>query len=125
MRFLIDENLSERFVRGMDAFGEHVVHGKDEPGEGTPDEELLEHVGSAGLTLVTRDLRMLYRPAEKDAFLRHKVGAFFLHGGELSMCAIIRALVHHWPKMKALAKDTDRPFAFKVYASGGVVERPL
>ena len=66
---------------------------------------------------------MLQRPAEKAAFVRHKVGAFFLQGGQLSASAITEALIHNWPKMKTLAKDTARPFAFKVYASGQARKR--
>ncbi len=118
MRFFIDNNLSRGLANGMRAFGEDVIHITEIFPEDADDTEYLPRVGSEGWFLVTRDLRIRYRPAEKMALQQHQVGAFFMGGKNLNRCQLIQQLVRNWPRMKELAGKTNVPFAFRVPPKG-------
>ena len=118
MKFFIDNNLSEHLANGMRAFGEEVMHLKEVFPEDAEDPEWLEYIGSKGLLLVTRDEKVRRRPVELHALRQHRVGAFFLGGKNLSRCDLIQQLVRNWSRMKQLASNTKRPFAFRVPRSG-------
>ena len=118
MKFFLDNNLSERLAHGMKAFGEDVVHLKELFPQATEDVSWLKYVGDGGLFLVTRDERLRWNPAEIRAIREHRVGAFFLGGKERSRCELIQQLVRNWPRMKELAANTNRPFAYRVPPSG-------
>lgn len=118
MTFFIDNNLSQQLARGMKEFGEDVTHLQDHFPPDTDDPIWLERVGAEGWTLITRDDRVRFRPAEIQALREHRVGAFFLGGKSRSRCDLIQQLVRNWPRMKDLAARTRRPFAFRVPPSG-------
>ena len=119
MKFFIDNNLSIQMARGMEGFGEEVMHLQDEFPQGTPDEQWLQYVGDNDLILVTRDREIRRRPAELKALKDHKVGVFFLGGKNRGRCELIQQLVRNWPRMKAVAAKARKPFAFVVPPSGG------
>ena len=83
MRFFVDNNLSQKLAKGMAAFGEDVIHLKEEFPEETIDTEWLKYVGEEGLVLITRDEAIRRNPAELAALREYKVGAFFLGGKNL------------------------------------------
>ena len=118
MRFFIDNNLGKKLADGMRAFGENVIHLKDEFDEETDDEEWLKAIGRKGYFVISRDLRIRKRPAERKAFSANKVGAFFLGGKNRSSCDLIIQLVRNWPRIEELARKTKRPFAFRVPPKG-------
>ena len=118
MKFFIDNNLSPGLARGMKAFGEDVIHITEIFPDDADDTDYLPRVGSEGWFLVTRDLRIRYRPAEKMALKQHGVGAFFMSGKNLQRCQLIQQLVRNWPRMKELANKTNVPFAFHVPPTG-------
>lgn len=118
MRFFVDHNLSPQLANGMKAFGEDVVHLTEFFPEFAKDTEYLPRVGSEGWFLVTRDKRIRYRPAEREALMEHGVGAFFMGGKNRNRCQLIQQLVRNWPRMKELAHKTPVPFAFQIPPSG-------
>lgn len=118
MKFFIDNNLSPKLARGMQGFGEDVMHLKDEFQDDAKDIEWLPYIGDNNIILVTKDDRIRYHPAELNALKAHKVGAFILSGKNLNGCQLIQQLVRNWPRMKEYAKKTDRPFAFKIPPKG-------
>lgn len=118
MKFFIDNNLGQQLANGMKAFGEEVMHLKEKFSEDTPDVEWLSYVGEQNLILVTRDLKVRYRPLELKALKEYKVGAFFLGGKNRTRCELIQQLVRNWPRMKSLANTELRPFAFRVPPTG-------
>lgn len=122
MRFFVDNNLGPQLAAGMKGFGEDVVHLTEFLEPNVPDTEMLARVGSEGWCLVTRDDRIRYRPAESAAIREHQVGAFFMGGKNLSRCQLIQQLVRNWPRMKALAAKTRRPFAFRVPPRGSQIK---
>ena len=117
MRFLVDENLAKQIVAGLSGFGEHAEHVLAKFDPGAADEAWLEYAGTHHLTVVTRDLKIIKRPSEMAAFRHHSVGAFLLAGQKISGCEIIQQVVRNWSKMKTLAANTERPFAFRVARS--------
>ena len=124
MTFLIDNNLGPRLAHGMAEFGEDVKHlGDILPGD-SPDVQILQFVGERGWILITRDKRVRFNPAEKQAILQFRVGTVFLGGKGLTACRIIQQLVRSWPNVKRLSKSANRPFAFLVNAAGTSV-KPL
>jgi len=80
MTFFFDANLSVQLVRGLREFGEDVAQLTEHFPEGEADEAWLREIGARGWFLVTRDERLRWRPAEKAALTRQRVGAFFLGG---------------------------------------------
>ena len=118
MRFFIDNNLSLHLAKGMKEFGEDVIHLTEKFQPATNDEIWLEFVGKNGFVLITRDERIRWNPAERAAFRKYKVGAFFLGGKNLTRCQLIQQLVRNWPKVKNTAAKETRPFAFRIPPSG-------
>jgi len=120
MNFFIDTNLSEKLANGMKAFGEQVIHLKEIFPEDTPDAKWLEYIGKHRMILVTRDLRILRKPAELRAIKIHRVGAFFLGGKNRRACELIQQLVRNWPRIKehAYKNRNSVPFAFEIPARG-------
>ena len=118
MTFLIDENLGLQLAAGMKGFGEAVKYLTDVLPAGIDDTEILAHIGDKGWFLITRDKKILSRPAELAALRNYKVGAFFMGGKNRSRCEIIQQLVRNWPEMKRQAGKTRRPFAFHVPPNG-------
>lgn len=118
MKFFFDNNLSENLTKGMQAFGEDVVHLKEIFAEDALDTEWLKHIGENGLVLITRDERVRWNPAEIKALRNHKVGAFFLGGKNLNRCKLIQQVVRNWPRIKEYARKGRPPYAFRVPPRG-------
>jgi len=118
MRFFVDNNLSQKLAKGMAAFGEDVIHLKDEFPEETIDTEWLKYVGEERFVLITRDEAIRRNPAELAALREYKVGAFFLGGKNLDRWRIIQQVVRNWPRIKEFAERTRPPYAFRVPPRG-------
>ena len=123
IRFFFDGNLSPGLAAGLCCFGEKVEHLTQRFRADDKDSRWLQFIGEQGITLVTRDRRILSRPLEIDAFRTYKVGAFFLSGKKLTRCRLIQQLVARWPDMKELARTNERPSAFTVRPYGTKIER--
>ena len=121
MTFLIDENLGEPLARGMRAFGEDVVHLRNEFPQGTSDEVMLAKLGAKGWFLITRDDRIRKHPGELAALKQHGVGAFFLAGKGLSRCDLIRQLVRNWHRIKDYSQKRRPPFACRIPPRGSKI----
>jgi hypothetical protein len=118
MKFFFDNNLSPNLVRGLKSFGEDVIHLTDIFPPDEPDSKWLKHIGENGLTLITRDEAIRWHPAEKEAFRVYQVGAFFLGGKKRSAWDIIQQVIRHWPRIKELANNSRRPYAYIIPPSG-------
>ncbi len=123
MRFFVDNNLSPQLAKGMEGFGQNVVHLTDHFPADTEDTEWLAHIGEKGWILITRDERIRFRPGERAALKEHEVGAFFMGGKNRNACQLIQQLVRNWPQIKERARSTKRPFAFRVRPTGGKFDR--
>ncbi len=118
MKCFVDANLSEHLAKGMKAFGEDVIHLKEVFPENTADQEWLKYVGENEMFLITRDEAIRWHPGALYSLRQFKAGAFFLGGKNRSRCELIQQLVRSWPRIKQLAEQTKRPFAFRIPPSG-------
>ena len=118
MRFFFDNNVSLHLVNGMRAFGENVIHLQEKFPENTDDVIWLKHLGENKMVLITRDEKIRWNPAERDAFRKHKVGAFFLSGKNLDRCRMIQQVVKNWPRIKEYARKSKPPYFFRVPSRG-------
>ncbi len=123
MKFFVDNNLSPKLAAGMLAFGEEVAHLTDHFDKSADDREWIPWLGKGDWFLISRDLKIRFKPAEKLALVQHKVGAFLLGGKNRSRCQLIMQLVKAWPHIKECARNEKRPFVFGVPSSGVKLKR--
>jgi hypothetical protein len=123
MTFFFDNNLGQFLVRGLEGFGEDVVHITEHFQGDESDEVWLEFVGKKGMFLITRDQKIRKRPIELEALKRFRVGAFFLGGKAMGRWDQIKQIIRAWPKIKEISNKTRRPFAYNVNRSGSKLVR--
>ena len=70
--------------------------------------------------MITRDERIRYRVAEKQAIRRAKVRAFVLAQGNLQAETLAENLLKALPKIRRLVEKEKPPFVAKVSRSGDV-----
>lgn len=118
--FFLDENMPRRLAEALhDHLGENVTHLYDHFGaDGVLDPDVLRFVGNRGWFLVSRDLKIMRRPHEREVIERMGIGAFFLKDSLNDFCSIVRALVHNWPETKRYARSRQRPFALLLRERG-------
>jgi hypothetical protein len=86
-----------------------------------PDEEWLMVAGQKGWIVVTRDERIRYRVAEKQAIRRAKVRAFVLAAqGNLRAEMLAEIFLKALPKVRALVAKQRPPFIAKIWRDGKV-----
>ena len=110
MKFLIDENLPSKMAKSLSAIEQDVSHVTDVLEAGATDVEVLEYAGNNDLFLITKDLRIRYRPNEKEAIKKHKVGVFLLGGKNRQFFETYQQLIRNWPRILECAESTNRPF---------------
>ena len=125
IQFIVDENLSPQLADGLSGFGEDVKHITEVFHAGILDDDWLPEVGRQGLTLVTRDRRIRFKPAELRAYRQNNVGGFVLGGKSLKRCDIIEQIVRNWRRMKKFAAKYDPPFLFRIPPRGTKFDRIL
>jgi hypothetical protein len=119
-RFFVDENTlplgkALAAVRG-DVL--HPGHLRCPVAKGALDTEWLPYVGSHGLVVLTRDLRIRSRPAEKRLFVAHTVkGVFLTKSGQMTRWDVLRMVVQHWDKIEPL-QNLAGPWARSLTTAG-------
>jgi uncharacterized protein with PIN domain len=89
--------------------------------QNAPDPEWLSVAGKNGWIVVTRDERIRYREAEKQAIRRAKVGAFVLAArGDLKIEMLAEVLLKAMTKIRRTITDQKPPFIAKVSRDGTV-----
>ena len=83
------------------------------------DDEWLPVIGAHRLVVITRDSNTRYRPAEKLAWIEHRVRGFVLTGRRSQTTVDSRAILdRHWSKIEALVYDEpDGPWMCSVTES--------
>ena len=88
--------------------------------QNAPDPEWLTAAGKNGWIVVTRDERIRYREAEKQAIRRAKVRAFVLAArGDLKIEMLAEIFFKALPKIRQMA-DRNAPFIAKISRDGTV-----
>ncbi|MBL7499816.1 hypothetical protein I6A84_37155 [Frankia sp. CNm7] len=119
-RFFVDENTLP-LGRALAAVRHDVLH----PGhlrcpveKGSLDTAWLPYVGDERLVLLTRDIRIRHRSAEKRLFLAHAVkGVFLTKAGSMTRWDMLCMVVQHWDKIEPL-DGLPGPWAFSLTNAG-------
>ena len=122
----LDRNLGRRQVPELLRAHGLLVHPLAEvygipADEEIEDETWLERAGTEGWTVLMKDERIRYRPAERAALVSHRVQAFCLTNGNLRASAMARQYIDVIDQM-AEACRSPGPFLFAV---SGVGLRPI
>ena len=125
LTFFMDENLAPSITTGMRGFGENVVHLLEWFDRGTDDVDWLPVVGEKDWVVITRDAMILRRIREKEVVARNRVGVFVLDGKKPDRCRLIQQIVLNWPQIKATARQSKRPFGYKVPLVGTRLKKVL
>jgi hypothetical protein len=122
-RFFVDENDLALGKTLAEEHGDVVYPGHPELPEvprSAQDDDWLPVIGAMRLVVITRDRKIRYRPAEKLAWIQHRVRGFVLTGKKSQTTAESRAILdHHWATIEALVDDeADGPWMWSVTDSG-------
>jgi predicted nuclease of predicted toxin-antitoxin system len=89
--------------------------------QNAPDPEWLAAAGKNGWIVITRDERIRYREAEKQAIRRAKVRAFVLAArGDLKIEMLAEIFLNALPKIKQMIANRNPPFIAKIARDGNV-----
>jgi hypothetical protein len=88
--------------------------------QGTPDAEWLPSVGAQGWIVFTRDLRLRYRPAEKEALIAAGVRAFGFTSGNMGGGEVAEAIVRALPKIRSLLAAHKNAFVARITSTSDV-----
>lgn len=113
--FFVDELLDSLSVVGaLRNAGATVARHADHFGKGTPDEAWLEHAGSHGWIVLTRDKRIRYRQLERIALTNAQVRAFVFTGGNVTMKDTAAILVKSLPRIRKICATHKGPFIYHI-----------
>ncbi len=122
MKFLIDENLSVKIARSLRDIDQDVHHITEVLSEGAPDTEVLKFAGDNDFFLITKDNRIRYKPNERAALRKHKVGVFLLGGKNVNFLETYQQLIRNWDKVLECASSTQRPFVRRIRPKGRAID---
>lgn len=108
-QYFVDENDLALGKVLAEQHGNVVYPGHDDLPEvprQTLDDDWLPVVGQRRLVVITRDQRIRYRPAEKAAWVSHRVRGFVLTGQGSQSTADSKALLdQHWNRIERFVED--------------------
>jgi hypothetical protein len=122
-RFFVDEN-DLALGKALAALHEGVMYpghpDLPEVPRQTLDDVWLPVIGTERLVVITRDNRIRYRPAEKLAWVEHRVRGFVLTGSKSQRTSDSLAILErHWKQLDMLAHTRpDGPWMYAVTTSG-------
>lgn len=130
MRFFFDNCVSRRLATAMHALVEpehEVVHLREKwpkaDQQSISDTTWITQLGNeGGWVVLSGDVRIRTRPAERDALRTAKLTAFFLADGypKLGKWEQVRWLVDKWPEIVELAQKVGPGSTFRVPKRGKI-----
>src|SRR3989449_11587737 len=122
LTFFLDRQLGRYKMAGaLRKAGLNIEIHDDHFLQGALDPEWLRAVGERNWIVVTRDERIRYRVAEKQAIRRAKVRAFVLVAhGDLRIEEIAEILLKALSKVESIAVQEKPPFIAKIWRDGNV-----
>ena len=122
-RFFVDENDLALGKLLAEEHGDVVYPGHPDLPEvprGALDDEWLPIIGARRLVVITRDRRIRYRPAEKLAWIAHRVRGFVLTGKTSQTTADSRTILdRHWSSIETIVEnEPDGPWMIAVTEGG-------
>ncbi|MFN0010930.1 MAG: hypothetical protein ACKVS8_04715 [Phycisphaerales bacterium] len=130
MRFFFDNCVSHRLATALHALvepGHKVVHLREMWPRAdrvtVPDTEWIERLSrESDWVVISGDIRIRTRPAERDALRRARLSTFFLADGytRLPEWEQVRWLINKWPEIVDLASRTAEGSMFRVPKRGKI-----
>lgn len=123
LTFFLDRQLGRyKVASALRAAGVTVEVHDDHFPQSAPDIEWLAAVGAKGWIVVTRDDRIRYRVAEKQALRRAGVRAFVLAArGDLRVEQLAEIFLRAVPKIRRMIAEQKPPFIAKISRDATVV----
>jgi hypothetical protein len=114
--YFTDRDLGKRFGEILRSAGLAVERHADHFAPDTPDEVWLAEVGMRGWIALTHDRRIRYKPNERDAVIRHRVGLLVIIGAA-PFHDLAHSFVASLPRVETFLVRYKPPFIAKVYRS--------
>jgi hypothetical protein len=89
---------------------------------GEEDPKILPLIGRRGWVMLTHDSKNRYRELERQSILRYRVRQF-IFSGNLGGVALAQLIVDVYRKMRAFARENERPFVAVITKSGDIYLR--
>jgi hypothetical protein len=112
--YFTDRDLGRQFGTILKSGGLTVERHADHFAPDTADEVWLAEVGNRGWTALTHDRRIRYKPNERDAVMRHRVGLLVIVGAA-PFADLARAFLATLPSIEHFLDNQETPFIAKVY----------
>ena len=108
---------------GIEIYLEHFPRSDEHPEGG--DDRWLAHVGAQGWFVITHDWMLHTRDNERRAIEQHGIGVFYLWGAESPKWEVMRLFARTYDRIIARARNTARPFIYRVNQIGRFYSVPL
>ncbi len=120
LTFFVDRQLGRyKFAQILRSAGLRVVIHDDYFAPDTVDPEWLAAAGDRGWIVITRDERIRYRAAEREAIRRAKVWAFVLVAhGDLRAETLAEIFIKALARVKAVLAKEKPPFIARIWRDG-------
>ena len=112
--YFTDRDLGKQFGAILKAGGLTVERHIDHFASDTPDDVWLAEVGRHGWIALTHDKRIRYKPNERDAVMRHRVGLLVIVGAA-PFADLAHAFLATLPSIEHFLENQKPPFIAKVY----------
>jgi hypothetical protein len=125
----IDENLPRQLAIGLNELQKpqnlkeniniEVISISDKFGRGALDEEWIPLVGEEKAYVITQDSRIQSQKHQKELYISHGVGMFFLNPPSKSgfqYWDMVKKLIEDWEDIKKIIKKDKPPFAYRASA---------
>ena len=112
--YFTDRDLGKQFGAILTAGGLTVERHVDHFAPDTPDDVWLAEVGRRGWIALTHDRRIRYKPNERDAVMRHRVGLLVIVGAA-PFADLAHAFLATLPSIEHFLDNHAPPFIAKVY----------
>lgn len=125
----IDENLPRQLAVGLNELQQpqnlkeniqiQVKSISDEFGRGALDEDWIPKVGEQKAYVITQDSRIQSQKHQRELYLKHGVGIFFLNppsNSGFQYWDMVKKLIGEWEDIKKIIKKDKPPFAYRASA---------
>ncbi len=120
--YFTDRDLGKQFGAILKAGGLTVERHIDHFAHDTPDDVWLAEVGRRGWIALSHDKRIRYKPNERDAVMRHRVGLLVIVGAA-PFADLARAFLATLPSIEHFLDNHAPPFIAKVYRPNDRAQR--